>query len=181
MPYYSEATAANAALVANQTVNLVKDVNETDRYGRLLRYVYLADGTFVNQELVRQGYAQLATFPPDVAMEAQIRTAQQEAVAAGVGLWEQAPDPVVEVVPVVDQLAANPSIPLQPPIRMGICVQALASTEYEVIGSVTPGQSLQIVYKNPAGDWYQLGNGAWIAAFLVQGVRADVPIALAIT
>jgi micrococcal nuclease len=65
--FYSEATAANAALVSGQTVTLVEDVSETDRYGRLLRYVYLADGTFVNEELVRQGYAQIATFPPDVA------------------------------------------------------------------------------------------------------------------
>ena len=49
--------------------------------------MYLPDGGFVNAELVRQGYAQLATFPPDVAQEATIRAAQQEAMAAGRGIW----------------------------------------------------------------------------------------------
>jgi endonuclease YncB( thermonuclease family) len=86
-PLGAEATAANRALVLGKTVYLVKDVSETDRYGRLLRYVYLADGTFVNAELVRQGWAQVATFPPDVAKEAEMRAAQQEAAAAGRGLW----------------------------------------------------------------------------------------------
>lgn len=101
--YYSEATAANAALVANQTVTLVKDVSETDRYGRLLRYVYLADGTFVNAELVRQGYAQIATFPPDVAMEAEIRAAQSEAQANGRGLWAGHVEVVPSEAPVVEE------------------------------------------------------------------------------
>jgi micrococcal nuclease len=64
IPYFDEATQANANLVAGQTVILVKDVCETDRFGRLLRYVYLTDGTMVNAELVRQGYAQVATYPP---------------------------------------------------------------------------------------------------------------------
>lgn len=92
-PFFAEATEANRRLVAGKTVYLVKDVSETDRYGRLLRYVYLTDGTFVNAELVRQGFAQIATFPPDVAKEAEIRTAQREAVEAGRGLWASAPPP----------------------------------------------------------------------------------------
>jgi micrococcal nuclease len=54
-PYAEEATAANRNLVGGQTVYLEKDVSETDQYDRLLRYVYLPDGTFVNAELVRQG------------------------------------------------------------------------------------------------------------------------------
>ena len=89
-PLGAAATAANRALVGGKIVTLVKDVSETDRYGRLLRYVYLPDGVFVNAELVRQGYAQLTTFPPDVAREAEIRAAQQEAIAAGRGIWAMA-------------------------------------------------------------------------------------------
>lgn len=61
-----EACEANRRLVEGETVYLEKDVSETDQYGRLLRYVFLADGTLVNAELVRQGYAQSATYPPDV-------------------------------------------------------------------------------------------------------------------
>jgi endonuclease YncB( thermonuclease family) len=86
MPYYTEATQANADLVAGGQVRLEKDVSETDRYGRLLRYVYVGD-SMVNAELVRQGYAQAATFPPDVKYQARFRALQQEAQAAGRGLW----------------------------------------------------------------------------------------------
>ena len=98
-PLGDEATAANRTLVMGKTVYLVKDVSETDRYGRLLRYVYLADGTFVNAELVRQGWAQVATFPPDVTKEAEIRAAQQQAVAAGRGLWAAQPVAAATALP----------------------------------------------------------------------------------
>jgi micrococcal nuclease len=87
--FYSEATEANQGLVKGQQVILVKDVSETDRYGRLLRYVYLADGTFVNAELVRQGYAVIATFPPDVRHQELFLQLEREAREAGRGLWAQ--------------------------------------------------------------------------------------------
>jgi endonuclease YncB( thermonuclease family) len=86
-PYYAEATAVNRQLVEGQTVILVKDVSETDRFGRLLRYVYLQDGTFVNAELLRQGVARRVTFPPDVAQQEQFGQVQEEARLAGRGLW----------------------------------------------------------------------------------------------
>jgi len=87
----AEATEANRALVEEQLVYLVKDVSETDRYGRLLRYVYLADGTFINAELVRQGYAQVSTYPPDVALEEVFIAAQTEARTVQRGLWQPTP------------------------------------------------------------------------------------------
>jgi endonuclease YncB( thermonuclease family) len=58
--YGPQATAKNKALVEGKLVILVKDVSETDRYSRLLRYV-IVDGLFVNYELVRQGFANAAT------------------------------------------------------------------------------------------------------------------------
>jgi endonuclease YncB( thermonuclease family) len=54
--YGAEATAKNRSLVEGRTVTLVKDVSETDRYDRLLRYV-LVGNVFVNYELVRLGFA----------------------------------------------------------------------------------------------------------------------------
>lgn len=86
-PYYAEATEANRQMVAGQTVILVQDVSETDSYGRLLRYVYLPDGRFVNAELLRQGMARLVTFPPDVAQQAYFGQLQEAARAANRGLW----------------------------------------------------------------------------------------------
>lgn len=65
---YQEAKDYMTELLLNQEVELVKDISETDRYGRLLRYVYLEDGTFVNAELVRLGYAEVYRYSPDTAL-----------------------------------------------------------------------------------------------------------------
>jgi micrococcal nuclease len=88
--FFEEATQANAQLVEGQTVTMVQDISQTDRYGRLLRYVYLADGTFVNAELVRLGYAVIATYPPDVKYQAMFLELQTSAREQGVGLWATA-------------------------------------------------------------------------------------------
>lgn len=56
----TEAKTHNTELVLGKSVSLTKDVSETDTYNRLLRYVYLEDGTFVNEALVRNGYAPCA-------------------------------------------------------------------------------------------------------------------------
>lgn len=63
-PCYVSATSANAALVNGRTVRLVADVSNTDRFGRLLRYVYVGD-TFVNEALVRDGFAEAVLYEPD--------------------------------------------------------------------------------------------------------------------
>jgi len=86
-PWGSEATAANAQLVAGQTVYLETDVSETDRYDRLLRYVYLADGTFVNAELVRLGWATAKAYPPDTKHQGLLAAREQEARQAQRGIW----------------------------------------------------------------------------------------------
>lgn len=86
MPFYEDATDFNAALVEGQIVTLVKDVSETDRYDRLLRYIFVGD-TFINYELVRQGYAVSVTFPPDVACAEVFGEAERLAREEGLGLW----------------------------------------------------------------------------------------------
>jgi micrococcal nuclease len=103
-PFFSEATEANRQLVEGKTVIVEKDVSDTDRYGRLLLYVYLQDGTFVNAELVRLGYAQVATYPPDVKHQELFVQLQQEAREAGRGLWAE-PTPASIATPVQAQQA----------------------------------------------------------------------------
>ena len=88
-----EATEANKELVAGGSVLLVPDVSDTDQYGRLLRYVYLLDGTFVNAELVKQGYAQASTYPPDVKHSELFAELQAEARENERGLWGATPIP----------------------------------------------------------------------------------------
>lgn len=84
--YGAEASDYNKSLVHGQTVGLEKDVSETDRYGRLLRYVWLG-GEMVNAILVRDGYAQASTYPPDVKYQDTFLQLQREAREAGRGLW----------------------------------------------------------------------------------------------
>lgn len=88
-PFYREALDFNRDLVEDQTVVLVQDVSETDQYGRLLRYVYLEDGTFVNGEMMVNGLARLVTFPPDVAQTDTLRELQREAQNAAAGMWSR--------------------------------------------------------------------------------------------
>jgi len=85
-PLCEEAIAYSRSFVENQTAVLVRDASETDKYGRLLRYVYVGD-IFANAELVRQGYAQVATYPPDVEFADYFVELQREAREAGRGLW----------------------------------------------------------------------------------------------
>jgi endonuclease YncB( thermonuclease family) len=82
-----EANEKNKALVEGKIVRLEKDVSEKDKYGRLLRFVYLEDGIFVNDVLVREGYARVSTFPPDVRFAEQFKLAEREARDNKRGLW----------------------------------------------------------------------------------------------
>ncbi|MBA7471906.1 MAG: hypothetical protein GH158_04045 [Dehalococcoidia bacterium] len=81
-----EATRYNRQLVERGTVRLEKDVSETDRYGRLLRYVYVGD-IFINAELVRQGLAWVKVYEPDTKYQDYLEEMETEAKQAGRGLW----------------------------------------------------------------------------------------------
>lgn len=89
--YGKEASSKNLDLVLNKKVKLVKDVSETDKYGRLLRYVYVGD-IFVNDYLVKEGYAKASTYPPDVKFNEQFLTSQKYAIDSDKGLWGSACD-----------------------------------------------------------------------------------------
>jgi endonuclease YncB( thermonuclease family) len=84
--FYDEATKRNEELVGGQKVKLVRDVSDTDKYGRLLRFVYVGDD-FVNLRLLSEGYATLVTFPPDVSKVEEFRAASLRARETGAGLW----------------------------------------------------------------------------------------------
>ena len=74
-------------LPAGTRISLERDVSETDRFGRLLRYVYLVDGRMFNEVLIAEGYAQVATFPPDLRHQTRLLAAQRIARDARTGLW----------------------------------------------------------------------------------------------
>lgn len=78
---YREAKEANNALVGGQTVTLIQDVSNTDRYGRLLRFVYVGN-TFVNAALVQQGFAEAVLYNPDDGFHDEFVAWEQEATNA---------------------------------------------------------------------------------------------------
>jgi len=84
-----EAAEVNRRLVEGQAVRLELDVQERDRYGRLLAYVWIGD-LMINAELVRLGYAQVMTIPPNVRYQEVFLKLQREAREAGRGLWRRA-------------------------------------------------------------------------------------------
>src|SRR5215217_4956676 len=86
--FAERASAYNERLVDGERVRVVRDAEARDRYGRLLAYVYRArDDLFVNAALVRGGYAQPLTIPPNVAHAAEFRPLAAAARRAGRGLW----------------------------------------------------------------------------------------------
>jgi micrococcal nuclease len=85
-PYYNEAAALNRQLVEGKNVQLEFDLETFDQYGRSLAYVWV-EGVMVNLEIVRQGYANSFTVPPNVRYENEFRQAEREAREAGRGLW----------------------------------------------------------------------------------------------
>jgi micrococcal nuclease len=86
--YSIEARNANSKLVFAKDITLIKDNSDTDASGRLLRYVKIGD-TFVNLELVVKGFARAVSSPPDSACDAALKSAQDQASSAKVGLWSK--------------------------------------------------------------------------------------------
>lgn len=88
-----EAKKETASLLNGKAVILQKDVSETDKYGRLLRYVFLpldnGDIVFVNKYLLLQGFAKALTYPPDVKFSEEFRQAEQDARINKKGLWDR--------------------------------------------------------------------------------------------
>ena len=94
-----EATEANADLVEGKTVFLEKDVSEVDRYDRLLRHVWLTEGTawtLVNLELVRLGVATAQSYPPDVMYDELYRAGVADAQTSALGLFGATPAPTAK-------------------------------------------------------------------------------------
>lgn len=95
--FAQEAYLKNKELVEGKIIKLEKDISETDKYGRLLRYVYLQENNsssaaiFVNNYLAENGYAYAATFPPDVRFADLFKESQTQASIKGSGLWKSCP------------------------------------------------------------------------------------------
>jgi micrococcal nuclease len=90
-PFGEEAAAFARHHLDGETVRLAGDAEPRDRYGRVLAYVWLEDGTFWNALLVAEGYAQQLTIPPNVTYAGLFRRLAAEARRNDRGLWAQDP------------------------------------------------------------------------------------------
>ena len=88
--YGKEATAFTKSMVGGKVVKLKYDVQRRDKYGRLLAYVYLMDGTFLNAEIIKQGYGHACTRFPFKYTE-EFKQYEREAREAKKGLWADKP------------------------------------------------------------------------------------------
>lgn len=87
--YYEEATQGLRDLVENTTVDLERDVSDRDKYGRLLRYVYLKNGTLVNAVMVDKGFAKAYHYPPDTGQYELFLNLEEQAKSEGIGIWNE--------------------------------------------------------------------------------------------
>lgn len=87
--YGKKASNYTKERLEGKTVYLEFDVQQTDKYGRLLAYVYLEDGTMYNKELLEKGYAQIATYPPNVKYVDEFTQIQKQTEENKVGFWAE--------------------------------------------------------------------------------------------
>ncbi|MEM7609775.1 MAG: thermonuclease family protein [Myxococcota bacterium] len=85
-PFADEATDALRSLVRDRSLSLAFDTERRDRFGRLLAYLY-ADDTFVNAEMIREGWARPLTVPPNVRHAERFAALAAEARQARRGIW----------------------------------------------------------------------------------------------
>lgn len=151
--YGKEASLKNSELVLNKKVKLVKDVSETDKYGRLLRYVYV-ENTFVNDYLVSEGYAKASTYTPDVKFSEQFLNSERKAREEKKGLWGdtceiKTQSPIVTPTP-------TPSTSIVPTLAIGgeVSVVQKPSSTYEVSSSGVVKKSSTGICHAPGTTYY---------------------------
>jgi endonuclease YncB( thermonuclease family) len=169
-PFFTEAYNANADMVLEKEVILIKDVSETDQYDRLLRYV-IADNLFVNLELVRAGFAQAMRYPPDVACADTFSSAEYETRASQIGIWETTPtpEPSTAQVIIIKVNKRDEYVDIQNIGDMDVdlagwnLVSERGHQECPLSGSIKAGETLRIWSGTAQGDGYSCGytNPIW--------------------
>lgn len=84
--FATEASEFNKELILGKGIKLIKDTSEVDKYGRLLRYVYIGDD-FINDDLVKNGFARVMTVPPDTKFKEEFKNLENYARVNKLGLW----------------------------------------------------------------------------------------------
>ncbi|MBX3000688.1 MAG: thermonuclease family protein [Caldilineaceae bacterium] len=151
-PGYQAAQRANRRLMGDGDLFLVPDRSDKDRYGRLLRFIYTADGVFVNREMVAQGYAQPIEYRPDVTLADDFRQVAREAAEARRGFWGGSGDP---------DGAMSYALTLE-----DVTLRAGPGSSQTTVQQVPQGTSLTVYGRDQAGRWLQVRTpdraGGWL-------------------
>lgn len=152
-PGYKAAEQANRRLLGSGDLFLVRDRSDRDRYGRLLRFIYTAEGVFVNREMVAQGYAQPIEYRPDVTLAADFREAGRQAAEARLGFWSGngEPDGAMPYALTLEEV----SLSSQPGSRETTIVRVPQGTPLTVYARDQAGRWLQVRTPDRAGGWLQ--------------------------
>lgn len=157
-------------------VRVETDVQAYDRYGRLLAYVFLADGRMVNEELVRQGWAMVLTVPPNVRYVDRFVRAQQDARKHGRGLWS-------DLVP--QRIASSQLTSVRVPLDL--LVGSVVSGATAAVGLLAAGTAWRAAWFVPsfwrlmqAFSILLLSTLPLLAATVVHSGRPGAPLLLAL-
>jgi endonuclease YncB( thermonuclease family) len=164
----SEATAVNVSLVRGRTVTMFKDASEIDRYGRLLRYVYVGD-TFVNAELVVRGYAEAVAYPPDTAYADYFERLEATARAAGLGCHPAG------VFGTGDD-EESPAITLT--TNRVVSVRSGPGVSYPIVDHLPAGEAVEVQGHAGRRVWLLIGPERWVPAWAVsvEGDMSALPV-----
>jgi micrococcal nuclease len=91
--FSEESKIAAINLLKGKSIRLEFDEEKTDKYGRLLAYIFLKDGTFINAKLIEDGYARAYFIPPNVKYYSHFKKLEKEAIKNRKGVWSE-PDSI---------------------------------------------------------------------------------------
>lgn len=169
-PFGKEASQKNTELVSGQTVTMYRDTSETDQFDRLLRFVFVGE-TFINYEMVKQGYAKAFRYPPDTACADLYQQAQDEASTFGVGMWmaqatfeASAPNETIIII-AVNKSAEYVDIQNRSNQPIDLTGWRLdsekGSQSCTLSGTIQPGETLRIWAMSGAGFSCGFGSNIW--------------------
>ena len=182
--FASEATAFNRQLVLGKDVALERDVSDTDRFGRLLRYVYLPTGEMVNELLVRGGYAVARNYPPDTKYRARFEAAERQAQQANAGLWGACRPRPTQAIPSPSPTFLPSPTPAQTAPTLVVSseflnVRAGPGIAYPKIGELLRSASVRALARSADGRWWQIAYGdntGWVSAEYVIADQAALAL-----
>ena len=162
-PYGQEASTFTRQHLEGKEVSLELDVEKVDPYGRLLAYVYFPDGQMFNETLVEEGYAQVATFPPNVKYTDRFLKAQREARTANRGLWGLSGVELCQQTDRGNGIGGGCSGSESEPGSQSPSAESGADSNLDCAGFETHEEAQRVLERDPSDPHYLDGDGDGVA------------------